>query len=313
MRGPVTYLVALVAGAGAAAAEPVAGPIAGPVAAAVDGRVLAVEPLDPVWHDRLVAPLIERLRPVASYQPTAMPAEGIVDRVMAEPAALGLMRRSSLPRGHASSLAVSFIEVGPAACLVLAVAPEAPWQSYAELSYGRPAPGLRVHGAGAGGLAAFERLHGRFPLAADLVRAEQPFQLGVQRLLDGDIDVLAFEVARRGRTVAPPELVVAAMASDLRLLSMPTHLGGRDDDRLAVDGVPLEAAPFWGEPRRYDTFCDPFVLVFAPAFAEALLAGLDRRPEADPDPDPGPTSGPGFRAQIEAAARSFVVMVRQWL
>ena len=305
----IIIVLAIIAGMLGAAARTHAGPPingAGPHGKLV--HALAISDIEQRWSERVVVPLLERLRPVGHYEPVNLPTDEIVDLITDRPDSLGLMRRSSLPSEAVERGEITFIEVGPAACLVLAVAPEAPWMSYADLNYVGSARGLRVTGATPEDLEAFRRVRQHFPLRSELAEpVQQPLRLAVEQLLEGTFDVLAFEVARPGKSAVPPSTLVDVMEQGVRLLEMPTRLDtGR---RLLTDKVPLTAPAFLQEGTTYSTFCDAFVMVFALAFADDLFAGLDDTPEEAP----ANLAGGGFLTRLSEGADSFVAMLHRWL
>jgi hypothetical protein len=311
MRGLIALtIVAVLLGAGGRtqAGPPIngAGPHDEPI------HALAVSDAEQRWSERVVVPLLERLRPVGRYEPVNLSTDEIVDLITDQPASLGLMRRSSLPPEAVERGEITFIEVGPAACLVLAVAPEAPWMSYADLNYVASARGLRVTGATPEDLEAFRRVRQHFPLRPELAEpVQQPLRLAVEQLLDRAFDVLAFEVARPGASSVPPSTLVDVMQRGVRLLEMPTRLyAASPDQRLPIGKVPLSAPALLQEGTTYTTFCDAFVMVFALAFADDLFAVLDDAPEAAPA---GPAAGGGFVTRVGEAAGSFVAMLQRWL
>jgi hypothetical protein len=273
-------------------------------------HALAISDIEPRWSEGVVVPLLERLRPVGRYEPVNLATDEIVDLITDRPDSLGLMRRSSLPSEAVERGEITFVEVGPAACLVLAVAPEAPWTSYADLNYVGGARALRVTGATPEDLEAFRRVRQHFPLQSGLAEpVEQPLRLAVEQLLDGAFDVLAFEVARPDGTSVPPSTLVDVIKRGIRLLEMPTRLGAAPSDRRLPTGkVPLTAPTFLQEGTTYTTFCDAFVMVFALAFADDLFAGFGDAPEAAPA---GPAEG--FPTRLAEAAGSFLAMLRRWL
>jgi hypothetical protein len=304
--------VTIIAGMLGAGGRTLAGPPingAGPHGKLV--HALAVSDLEQRWSERVVAPLLDRLRPVGRYEPVNLPTDEIVDLITERPANLGLMRRSSLPPEAVERGEITFVEVGPAACLVLAVAPGAPWMSYTDLNYAGSARGLRITGATPEDLEAFRRVREHFPLRSELAEpVQQPLRLAVEQLLHGAFDVLAFEVARPGATSLPPSTLVDVMKRGVRLLEMPTRLDAApSEQRLPTGKVPLTAPGLLQEGVTYTTFCDAFVMVFALAFADDLFAGLDDAPETAP----AGLAGGGFLTRLSEAAGSFVAMLQRWL
>ena len=310
---PFTALT-IVAGSLLAAAAAVAEPPLNGTAPAERGvRALALSEFEPAWTARVAMPLVDRLRPLGRYEPVNLPADEIAGLIADRPDSLGLMRRSGLPQDALARGEITYVEVGPAACLVLAVAPDAPWKSYADLNYVAPTHRLKVAGVSAEDLATFMRITQHFPLRATLAQpVRQPLRIAVAQLLAGAVDVLAFEVARPGRTFEPPESLAEVTGLGARLLEMPTTLGPpAAEAQLVVDEVPLVEPTFWRDGKTYPTFCDAFVMVFDPAFADDLAAGLHGRPaqtQAVRAEDGG-----GFGDRIADAATSFVAMLQRWL
>ena len=308
----IIIALTIIAGLLGAAGRTLAGPAIN--GAEPEGKLvhaLAVPDMEQRWSERVVAPLLERLRPVGRYEPVNLPTDEIVDLIADRPDSLGLMRRSSLPPEAVERGEITFVEVGPAACLVLAVAPGAPWMSYADLNYLTSGRGLRVTGDTPEDLEAFRRVRQHFPLRSELAEpVQQPLRLAVAQLLDGAFDVLAFEVARPGASSLPPSTLADVMKKGVRLLEMPTRLhAARSDQRLRTGKVPLTAPALLQEGTTYTTFCDPFVMVFALVFADDLFALLDHAPEAAP----GGSAGGGFVTRVAEAAGSFVAMLQRWL
>jgi hypothetical protein len=136
---------------------------------------------------------------------------------------------------------------------------------------------LRVTGATLEDLEAFRRIRQHFPLRSEVAEpVRQPLRLAVEQLLDGAFDVLAFEVARPGTTSVPSSTLVDVMKRGVRTLEMPTRLyAASSDQRLPTGKVPLSTPTLLQEGATYTTFCDAFVMVFALAFADDLLAALD--------------------------------------
>ena len=199
-------------------------------------HALAISDVEQRWSERVVVPLLERLRPVGRYEPVNLPTDEIVDLITDQPASLGLMRRSSLPPEAVERGEITFVEVGPAACLVLAVAPDAPWISYADLNFMGSAR-LAGHGCHAGGSRGVQAGPAAFPAALELAEpVQQPLRLAVEQLLDGAFDVLAFEVARPGASSVPPSTLVDVMKRGVRLLEMPTRLNSASSDQRLPTG-----------------------------------------------------------------------------
>jgi hypothetical protein len=92
----IITVLSIIAGMLGAATRTQAGPpINGAVPHDEPVHALAISDVEQRWSERVVVPLLERLRPVGRYEPVNLPTDEIVDLITDQPASLGLMRRSS--------------------------------------------------------------------------------------------------------------------------------------------------------------------------------------------------------------------------
>jgi hypothetical protein len=257
---------------------------------------LLTEPLTEAWRDHLVPPLVSRLSGLGLYVARESPTAAIAEQLRATPNALALTRRSTYQQALAGESGLEAIEIGPAACLLLAVRADRPWAAYADLNYA--APGLRVETSGPVATSLLGSLNRALPLpaAAGSPPEERPLRVAFQRLVRGEADVVAFDAPRRSSAQTPA--LAARLAADrgLRLLAMP---GMAEASAMAVGQVQLEEASWFQEAATHATVCDPFLLVLRRDQADRLLYRL-----YDGDAAARAAGGPSFVTQVKAAARN---------
>jgi hypothetical protein len=282
---PLPFLLALAA------------PVAAQAQEAAQGVMppLLTEPLTEAWRDHLVPPLVSRLSGLGLYVARETPTAVIAQQLRATPNALALTRRSTYRQALAGESGLEAIEIGPAACLLLAVRADRPWAAYADLNYA--APGLRLETSGPVATSLLDGLKRALPLpAAGAPPEERPLRVAFQRLIRGEADVVAFDAPRRSGAQVPA--LAARLAADrgLRLLAMPVMA---EASAMAVGEVQLEEASWFQEAATHATVCDPFLLVLRRDQADRLLYRL-----YDGDAAARAAGGPSFVTQVKAAARN---------
>ena len=240
-----------------------------PVAAAPP---LLVEPMSEEWRERLVGPMLARFSPFGPREVVDAAPEEALARIVADPQAVAIMRRSRV-LGTAASQPIEYLELGPAACLALVAQGQATFASYAELNYADPARPLRVLFTSDGARDLFDRLRDQFPLTVTADRQEHPAQVGLQRLSIDEADLLVLEVPRLSRSGLAAERAAAALARGHRLLALPSATPEPSTGLLPGE-VQVDDPPFWRRATTYHSFCDPFVLVLRRETADRTLHRL---------------------------------------
>ncbi len=260
---------------------------------------LLVEPLSEAWRDKLVPPLLSRLRPLGLYVARETPPAAMPDAMRGAPEALALLRRSSYG-AMAQDAGLEAIEIGPAACLLLAVRADQPWAAYADLNYAEG--GLRVVTSGPVATGLLGSLTGAMPLKALMAPEERPLRVAFQHLIRGEVDVVAFDAPRRRAAGTPALAAELARERGLRLLVMPASPAA---SVLSAGAVQLGAGSWLEDAPTHATICDPFLLALRDERADKLLFHLyDGEAAAR-----GKDGGASFTAQIQEAALGLVSLI----
>lgn len=262
---------------------------------------LLVEPLSAEWEARLVPPMLQNLLRIAPYATVRAEAPDALRAVAQIPGRLALLRRSSaLATGAPPNL--ELLEIGPASCMTLVVGKNAIWRSYADLNYrfGRP---LRVEAVSPGALQDFQRMLAAFPIVGDISLAVRPTHIAVQRLVAGDVDLIALDVPRRGASDQPADVMHFVMGRELRLLDLPPVLFAASGP-LQDGEVMVSKGWFWEQPKIYRGLCDSFVLAMPTSGADQLVYTLYSTLAQTP---PSPPPQPGLFSQISEAFHSLLV------
>jgi hypothetical protein len=266
-----------------------------PTARASAEPSLLVERLDADWQAQVLAPVLQRLRRLGDYEPRVSEAAVALAVLAAEPTPdLALLRRSRLGRTPVEG--VELLAADIAACLLLAVRDEAPWRSYAELSYDAGRDHLQAVAGSPDASAGFERLRAALPLASTWQVRAAPAAVAIEAVASGDAQLLLLELTVAGLAPQPPAVLDELAARGLRILPMPTRLFAPDSG-LQSGGLPLRSAAWLRPGSRHDTLCDPLVLVFNSAVAGSAIQRLH-------SPDPLPDAADGglpqrFRARLQ--------------
>lgn len=256
---------------------------------------LLTEPLTESWRDRLVPPLVDRLRGLGLYIARETAPAAMAEVLHGTPNALALLRRSSYEQALAGVPGLEVIEIGPAACLLLAVRADRPWTAYSDLNYA--SPGLRVVTSGPIATSLLGSLRRALPLAAATTPAEErPLRVAFQRLIRGEADLVAFDAPRRSGAQTPALAARLAAERGLRLLAMPALA---EASTISPGEVQLEDASWFRESAAQPTVCDPFLLVLRQDQADKLLYHLYDGNAAKPAKD-----GMPFVTQVKTAARN---------
>jgi hypothetical protein len=256
---------------------------------------LLTEPLTESWRDRLVPPLVERLRGLGLYIARETAPAAMAEVLHGTPNALALLRRSTYEQALADVPGLEVIEIGPAACLLLAVRADRPWTAYSDLNYAPSS--LRVVTSGPIATSLLGSLARTLPLAAAATPAEErPLRVAFQRLIRGEADLVAFDAPRRSGAQTPALSAKLAAERGLRLLAMPAVAQG---STISAGEVQLDDASWFRESPAQATVCDPFLLVLRQDQADKLLYHLYDGNAATPAKD-----GAGFVTQVKAAARN---------
>lgn len=263
--------------------------------AGLDAPPLLTEPLSEAWRDKLLPPLLARLGRLGLYVPRESQAPTMPAVLSATPGALALVRRSTYEAAMANNQGLEFIEIGPAACLMLAVRADRPWRAYADLNYAKGP--LRVVTSGPIATSLLDQLETDMPLGDRLTAIEErPLRVAFQRLVRGDAELVAFDAPRRSSAGMAAATAQLAAERGLRLLALP---GPSNTGSLVMGEVQLEEASwFGGDPAMLSTLCDPFVLTLARSDADQLLFRLYEAQEA------------GLTASSSSRVESFVGQVQ---
>lgn len=278
--------------------------LAAPLAARAQGPLgqrvplLLTEPLTESWREKLVPPLLARLRPLGLYAARETPPGAVAEAMRAAPETLALLRRSSYGL-LAEDQGFEAIEIGPAACLLLAVRADRPWAAYADLNYAQGS--LRAVTSGPVATDLLRRLTQALPLAAPLTTEERPLRVAFQHLLRGEADLVAFDAPRRGAAQTPAVAAELALARGLRLLVMPAL---PEPSELGAGVVQVGAGSWLRAAPTHPSLCDPFLLVLRDERADKLLHHLYDGPAASPAGE-----ARSFTAQVREAARSLASLL----
>ena len=234
--------------------------------------VLLVEPLSAEWEMRLVPPLLQNLYRLAPFVTVRSQPDEALRAVAEGQNRLALVSRSHALSANAEALGLELLEIGPAACLVLVVRSDAPWNHYAELNYGREYP-LRVEAVSTGAQRQFEQVLDQLPLMGGVSTEVRSAHVALQRLAARESDLIVLDVPRRGVSNAPADIMAFVAQNNLRLLPLPPALLAQQR-RLGLGEVIVDSSWFWQSPPVYKTVCDPFVLAMPRAGSEQLIYGL---------------------------------------
>lgn len=233
---------------------------------------LHVERLDLAWQLQVIAPTLQRLERLGSYEPRVTVPEDALSRLQAREAMdVALLRRSQLDGIPIDGVAL--LDSGLHACLVLAVNETAPWHSFADLNYGAEQGDLHAVASNASAIAEFQRLRNALPLANSWKTSVAPLRIAIQKLRAREADLLLLEVVMAEDATHPPEALELLNDAGLRLMHMPTPLF-TDQSNLLPGILIIRPGGWFQDPRHYPTLCDPLVMVFNREMADLAIHTL---------------------------------------
>jgi len=259
--------------------------------------VLMVEPMSAEWEARLVPSLLQSVLRLNPYVMSRAEAPDALRELSSTPHRLALMRRSSLIAAGAPE-GIEVLEIGPAACLALAVRDDAVWRSYADLNYGLDRP-LRVEAVSAGALADVQSVIAAYPLAVETSVQVRPTHIAIQRLSAGDSDVVALDVPRRGASDQPADVMTFVTSRNLRVLETPPALATENKSGRLVGEIIVSKGWFWESPKLHPSLCDPFVLAMPAEGADRMIHNLYSKLAAETSGST-PAAGTGTGAPDQA-------------